>query len=124
MFNKPYALLLCPKVYALLCIYFRHFFFTSPQPKSDRVRFDVQANTTEQKERHVTDLLTPAIQPQRQLATEQEKRETNMHTYKQAKPRLDVDAKMIGDELHLAKTPQPSNFAIQRGCEQMSELVQ
>ena len=39
------------------------------------------------------------IQPQRQLATEQEKRETDMHTYKlkQAKTRLDVDAKMTDD---------------------------
>ena len=45
-------------------------------------------------------LLTLAIQPQRQLATEQEKRETNMHTNKQAKTRLDVDARMIDDGLY------------------------
>ena len=43
---------------------------------------------------------TLAIQPQRQLATEQEKRETKMHTYKQAKTRLDADAKMIDDGLY------------------------
>ena len=48
----------------------------------------------------LTYLLTLAIQPQRQLATEQEKRETNMHTYKQAKTRLDADAKMIDDGLY------------------------
>ena len=50
--------------------------------------------------RQFTYLLTLAIQPQRQLATEQEKRETNMHTYKQAKTRLDADAKMIDDGLY------------------------
>ena len=45
-------------------------------------------------------LLTFAIQPQMQLATEVEKRETNMHPYKKAKTRLDVDVKMIDDELY------------------------
>ena len=48
----------------------------------------------------LTYLLTLAIQPQRQLATEQEKRETKMHAYKQAKTRLDADAKMIDDGLY------------------------
>ena len=48
----------------------------------------------------LTYLLTLAIQPQRQLATEQEKKETNMHTDKQAKTRLDADAKMIDDGLY------------------------